>query len=56
MDKIAKKVEVGWTNWIDKNEKKGKGEGAKELYRTYVETMKNLGEPVYIKLPGLYQE
>ena len=43
-----------WQDWIDRMEKAGKP--GKEIYKTYVEVMKKKGEPVVMKLPGLYQD
>jgi len=52
-ERIADRLVAVWKGWIDRNEADGKP--AKEIYRTYVELMKKLGQPVLIKLPGLYQ-
>lgn len=43
-----------WQDWFDENEAKGRP--AREMYLTYVETMKELGEPVIMKLPGVFEE
>jgi TRAP-type C4-dicarboxylate transport system substrate-binding protein len=43
-----------WEDWIDRMEKAGKP--GKEIYKTYVEVMKNKGEPVVMKVPGLYRD
>ena len=52
-EKLAKILTPVWQDWIDRMEKDGKT--GKEIYKTYVETMEKMGEPVIIKLPGLYQ-
>ena len=51
--KLAEKLVPVWQSWIDRMEKDGKP--GKEIYKTYVATMKKIGEPVIIKLPGLYE-
>lgn len=51
--KLAKTLTPVWQDWIDRMEKDGKP--GKEIYKTYVETMKKIGEPVVIKVPGLYE-
>lgn len=43
-----------WQEWIDRMEKAGKP--GKEIYKTYVEVLKQKGEPVVMKVPGLYKE
>jgi TRAP-type C4-dicarboxylate transport system substrate-binding protein len=54
MKKLAKKLEPVWLDWINRMEKAGKP--GKEVYMTYVETMKKNGQPVLMKLPGLYKD
>ena len=49
--KLAKLLIPVWQEWVDVN-----GEKGKEMYKVYVETMKKIGKPVMVKLPGLYQE
>ncbi len=49
--KLAKMLIPVWQKWVDAN-----GEKGREMYRVYVETMKKIGKPVLVKLPGLYQE
>jgi len=49
--KLGKKVIPVWEAWINRE-----GEPAKKIYKAYVEVMKKLGEPVHVKIPGLYQE
>ena len=41
-----------WQDWVAENEAAGRP--AKRMYQVYVETMKKLGEPVVMQLPGLY--
>ena len=50
---LAVQLTPVWQDWIDRMEKDGKP--GKEIYKTYVETMKKIDEPVLIKIPGLYQ-
>ena len=52
-EKLAKTLTPVWQNWIDRMEKDGKP--GKEIYNTYVATMKKIGEPVVMKVPGLYE-
>ncbi len=54
IDRMATKLLPVWQKWIDDNEAKGRP--AKEVYKTYVKIMKELGRPVIMKLPGLYEE
>ncbi len=49
--KLAKLLVPVWQKWVDSN-----GEKGREMYKVYVETMKKIGKPVLVKLPGLYQE
>ena len=51
--KLAEKLTPVWQDWVDRMEKDGKQGEA--IYKTYVETMKNIGEPVPVKLSGLYE-
>lgn len=51
-EKLSKTLMPVWQNWIDRMEKDGKP--GKEIYKTYVETMKKIDEPVLMKVPGLY--
>ncbi len=51
-EKVAVKLLPIWQEWLSRNEAAKKP--AKEMYRTYVEVMKSVGEPVVMKLPGLY--
>jgi TRAP-type C4-dicarboxylate transport system substrate-binding protein len=53
-EKLAVMLAPVWQDWIDRMEKAGKP--GKEIYKTYVEVMKKKGEPVVMKLPGLYQD
>jgi TRAP-type C4-dicarboxylate transport system substrate-binding protein len=53
-EKVAVLLAPVWQDWIDRMEKAGKP--GKEIYKTYVEAMKKKGEPVVMKLPGLYQD
>ncbi|RLC14329.1 MAG: hypothetical protein DRI24_13690 [Deltaproteobacteria bacterium] len=53
IDKMAEKFLPVWQKWIDDNEAKGRP--AKEVYKTYVKIMKEMGRPVIMKLPGLYE-
>jgi len=41
-----------WQNWIAKQEEEKKP--GKEIYKTYVEVMRKLKQPVMVKVPGLY--
>lgn len=41
-----------WQDWLDRN--KADGKPAEEIYKAYVEVMKEAGEPVVMQLPGLY--
>ena len=54
-EKLAQKLVVIWQDWLDEREAEGKGKRAKEIYKTYVEVMKRRGEPVLVKVPGLYE-
>jgi len=54
IDRMAAKLLPVWQKWIDTNEAKGRP--AKEVYKTYVKIMKELGRPVVMKLPGLYED
>jgi len=49
--RLAKLLIPVWQKWIKAN-----GKQAEEMYKVYVETMKKLGKPVLVKLPGLYQD
>jgi len=51
-EKVAAKLLPIWQEWLSRNEAAKKP--AKEMYRTYVEVMKSVGEPVVMKLPGLH--
>ena len=53
-EKMAGKLLPIWQEWVARNEKANKP--AKEIYMTYVEVMKSAGEPVVMKLPGLYKD
>lgn len=48
-EKLAELLTPVWVDWIETNEKAGRP--AAELYRLYVKTMEELGEPVLINLP-----
>lgn len=50
-ERLAEKLFPVWQDWINNN-----GEPAKKIYKTYVGVMKASGEPVLMKLPGLYQQ
>lgn len=52
-ERIAAKLLPIWQEWIKKNEAAGKP--AREIYETYVDVMKKAGEPVVMKVPGLYK-
>lgn len=52
-EKLAEKLVPIWQDWLTRNESAGKP--AKEIYKVYVEEMKKAGEPVLMKLPGLYE-
>lgn len=52
-EKLAEKLVPIWQDWMSRNDSAGKP--AKEIYQVYVEEMKKAGEPVVIKLPGLYK-
>ena len=52
-EKLAVILAPVWQDWIDRMEKAGKP--GKEVYKTYVEILKKKGEPVVIKVPGLYE-
>jgi TRAP-type C4-dicarboxylate transport system substrate-binding protein len=49
--KLADLMIPAWKKWVEDNGKQGQ-----EMYKVYVETMKKIGKPVMVKLPGLYQE
>ena len=49
--KLAQMLIPVWQKWVKEN-----GKQAQEMYKVYVETMKKMGKPVMVKLPGLYQE
>ena len=49
--KLAEMLIPVWQKWVDKNGKQGE-----EFYTAYVEIMKEIGEPVMVKLPGLYKD
>lgn len=51
-EKLAEKLLPIWQDWLSRNDAAKKP--AKEIYKTYVEVMKRAGEPVVMKLPGLY--
>ena len=53
-EKLGAVLAPVWQDWIDRMEKAGKP--GKEIYKTYVEVLKKKGEPVVMKLPGLYQD
>jgi TRAP-type transport system periplasmic protein len=53
-EKLAVMLAPVWQDWIDRMEKAGKP--GKEIYKTYVEALKQKGEPVVMKVPGLYQD
>jgi len=50
---MAEKFLPVWQKWIDDNEAKGRP--AKAVYKAYVKIMKEMGRPVIMKLPGLYE-
>jgi len=52
--RLAKKLLPVWEYFIADGEKKGYP--AKEAYKVYVDVMKENGETVVIKIPGLYEE
>lgn len=52
--RLAEKLLPIWQEWLSRNEAAGRP--AREVYRTYVDTMKKHGQPVLMKLPGLYQD
>ena len=54
MEKLSVILAPVWQDWIDRMEKAGKP--SKEIYKTYVEVMKKKGEPVVMKIPGLYKD
>jgi TRAP-type C4-dicarboxylate transport system substrate-binding protein len=54
-EKLANKIVEVWQDWMQRNEAGGRGELAKKVYKTYVESMKKTGDPVSVKLPGLYE-
>lgn len=54
MEKLATLLLPVWQDWIDRMEKAGKP--GKEIYKTYVEVLKKKGEPVVMKVPGLYKD
>ena len=49
--KLAKRLIPVWQKWVAANGKQGQ-----EMYKVYVATMKKMGKPVMVKLPGLYQQ
>jgi TRAP-type C4-dicarboxylate transport system substrate-binding protein len=49
--KLAKQLIPVWQKWVAANGKQGQ-----EMYKVYVTTMKKIGKPVMVKLPGLYQK
>jgi len=53
IDRMAEKFLPLWQKWVDDNEAKGRP--AKKLYKAYVEIMKEMGQPVIMRLPGLYE-
>jgi TRAP-type C4-dicarboxylate transport system substrate-binding protein len=53
-EKLGAVLAPVWQDWIDRMEKAGKP--GKEIYKTYVEVLKKKGEPVVMKVPGLYQD
>jgi TRAP-type C4-dicarboxylate transport system substrate-binding protein len=53
-EKLAGILAPVWQDWIDRTEKGGKS--GKEIYKTYIEVMKKRGEPVVMKVPGLYKD
>jgi TRAP-type transport system periplasmic protein len=50
-EKLANLVMPVWQGWIDTMEKAGKP--GKEIYKTYLKVMKDNGQTVVIKIPGL---
>lgn len=54
IDKMAERFLPLWQKWIDDNEAKGRP--AKKIYKSYVKIMKEMGQPVLMKLPGLYKD
>lgn len=50
--KMAQKLLPIWQEWLERN--KAAGKTAEEIYKTYVEVMKEIGEPVVMQIPGLY--
>lgn len=53
-ERMSKVLMPVWQDWFDRMEKAGKP--GKEMYKTYVEVMKKRGEPVVMKVPGLYKD
>ncbi len=53
IEKMAVRFLPVWQKWVDENEAKGRP--AKKLYKAYVKVMKEMGQPVLMKLPGLYE-
>jgi TRAP-type C4-dicarboxylate transport system substrate-binding protein len=50
-ERLAKIILPIWQDWIDAMEKAGKP--GKEIYKTYLQVMKEKGQPVVVKIPGL---
>jgi len=50
--KVAENLLPIWEDWLERNEASGKP--ATEVYQTYLEVMKEEGEAVVMKLPGLF--
>jgi hypothetical protein len=50
-ERLAKMILPVWQDWIDAMEKAGKP--GKEIYKTYLQVMKEKGQPVAMKIPGL---
>jgi len=47
--RLAKKLLPVWQTWIDRH-----GEPAKQIYKAYIDVMKDQGAPILMQLPGLY--
>jgi len=52
--RLTEKLLPTWQEWLSRNEAAGKS--AREVHRTYVDTMKKHGQPVLLKPTGLYQD
>lgn len=49
--KMAERLLPIWQDWLDRN--KADGKPAEEIYKTYVEVMEEVGEPLVMRLPGM---